>query len=170
MAVEFVKGLEKAMENLHKRGAFLTTSYGDKVNTMTISWGNVGYEWGRPIFTVMVRQSRYTHDLIEKCGEFTVCIPVGDKFKKALGICGSKSGRDIDKFQAAGIAVRKAKKVDTPVISGCDYNYECKIVYKQEMNPSQLSKDILNSSYTDGDFHTIYYGEIIACYTEENDD
>ncbi|MDP4087926.1 MAG: flavin reductase family protein [Bacillota bacterium] len=169
MTVEFTKNLEKAMENLHKRGAFLTTQNGDKVNTMTISWGNVGYEWGKPIFTVMVRQSRYTHELIENSGEFTVCVPVGDKMRKALGICGSKSGRDIDKFQAAGIALKDGKVTDTPVIANCDYNYECRIVYKQDMNPSLVSRDILNTSYADEDFHTFYFGEIVACYTEEQD-
>ncbi len=170
MAVEFIKNLEKAMENLHKRGAFLTTKNGDKENTMTISWGSVGYQWGKPIFTVMVRQSRYTHELIENGGEFTVSIPVGDKMKKALAICGSKTGRDVNKFDAAEITSIAGKVVSTPVIAGCEYIYECKIVYKQDMNPSLISKDILNTSYADDDFHTFYFGEIVACYTEEGND
>jgi flavin reductase (DIM6/NTAB) family NADH-FMN oxidoreductase RutF len=167
MAVNFIQNLEVAMENLHKKGAFLTVKSGEKVNTMTISWGNIGFEWGRPIFTVMVRQSRYTHELIENSDEFTVTIPVSDELKSSLAICGTKSGRDIDKFKETDIIAKKAKKVETPVIAGNAVQYECKIVYKHEMSTEMMHSNILNSSYKNGDLHTIYYGEIVECYLEE---
>ena len=47
------------------KGAFLTTAAGGRHNTMTIGWGALGNIWGKPVFTVMVRHSRYTHELIE---------------------------------------------------------------------------------------------------------
>jgi flavin reductase (DIM6/NTAB) family NADH-FMN oxidoreductase RutF len=168
MAANFVQNLEKGMEFLHKRGAFLTVKDSDKVNTMTISWGNIGYEWGMPIFTVMVRKSRYTHSLIDNSSEFTVSIPLKNDFKDALALCGSKSGRNIDKFKEANISLKSGRKVDTPVIDGCKLHYECKIVYKHEMNPDLLRNDIKNSSYINEDYHTVYYGEIVDCYLEED--
>jgi len=84
--------------------------------------------------------------------------------KNALAICGSKSGRDIDKFKKCNLTLEKSKAVDTPIIGDCELHYECKIVYKQEMNPVLLSKDIVESSYKTGDYHTLYYGEILETY------
>ena len=164
MKINFTEHLEKGMEFLHTQGAFLTVKSGDKTNTMTISWGNVGYEWNRPIFSVLVRKSRYTFDLMESADNFTVSIPLGKSLKNALAVCGSKSGRDIDKFKECNLTLENSKEVATPIIGECELHYECKIVYKQEMNPKLLSKDIVESSYVDGDYHTVYYGQIVATY------
>ena len=86
------------------RGILLTSEAEDCVNAMTIGWGTIGIEWGVPIFAAYVRTSRFTYDLIERTGEFTVCAPYGELSKtaaKAIGICGSKSGRDVDKLAQA---------------------------------------------------------------------
>ncbi|MDR3592738.1 MAG: flavin reductase family protein [Negativicutes bacterium] len=149
-----------------EKGAFLTTATDNKTNTMTIGWGSVGVIWGKPIFTVLVRQSRFTRDLIEESGEFTVSIPFGD-MREALNFCGSKSGRDFNKFNAAGLVLEPGKKVATPVIAGCNLHYECKIVYKQPMIPTALDRGYQNRCYKKGDYHTMYFGEIIAAYVTE---
>ncbi|MGH4137423.1 flavin reductase family protein [Clostridium sp.] len=164
MKVNFMENLEDGMEVLHTQGAFLTVKSGDKINTMTIGWGTVGYVWNKPIFTVMVRKSRYTYDFMENSDNFTVSIPLSKNLKNELMVCGSKSGRDIDKFKECNLTLEKSKKVDTPIISECELHYECKIVYKQEMNPELLSKDIVEGSYKTGDYHTLYYGEIVETY------
>ncbi len=165
MSANFVENLELGMEKLHKIGAFLTVKEGDRVNTMTISWGNIGFEWRRPIFTALVRKSRYTFDLIEKAESFTVSVPVNNNLKKELGFCGSKSGRDFDKFKECNLELVPSKAVETPIIGGEDMiHYECKIVYKQAMDPSLLDKKIQEECYGDDDYHTLYYGEIVECY------
>ncbi len=164
MQVNFLKGLEKGFDSLHQQGAFLTVKGKNKTNTMTISWGNVGFMWQRPIFTAMVRKSRYTYELIEETDNFTVSVPIGNELKKALAICGSKSGRDMDKFKEAGIVLLPSKTVDSPIIKGCNNYYECKIVYKQPMDSPLLLPEVQNSFYSDRDYHTLYYGEIVACY------
>lgn len=56
MSVNFTLNLEEAMEHLYKKGAFLTGSIDDKVNTMTISWGNIGFQWRKPVFIALVRE------------------------------------------------------------------------------------------------------------------
>ena len=166
MKENFTMSAEKGIQNLRKNGAFLTVKCGDKVNVMTIGWGNAGFEWGKPIFTILVRKSRYTHELIEKSGEFTVSIPFDDKFKQELTVCGTKSGRNADKVKECKLKLFKGASVSTPVVDGCNLYYECKIVYKHDMNAQNLDDSIIKSCYGDNDYHTIYYGEIVNVYTK----
>ena len=84
------------------RGILLTTKADGKVNTMTIGWGHIGIEWGKPIFVAYVRESRYTKQMLEANGEFTVNVPMGSIDGKILGYCGTKSGRDTDKIADLG--------------------------------------------------------------------
>ncbi|MDU2063993.1 MAG: flavin reductase family protein [Sporomusaceae bacterium] len=152
----------KVLKQLEK-GAFLTTSDGSKVNTMTIAWGNIGFLWGKPVFTILVRQSRYSKELLDQHGEFTVSLPYGD-LKEALALCGSKSGRDLDKITAAKLTAVPGKKVAVPVIGECDRFYECKVLYKQTMDSAALDDAEQDRWYKNGDYHTMYYGEIVASY------
>jgi flavin reductase (DIM6/NTAB) family NADH-FMN oxidoreductase RutF len=155
----------KVLEQLAK-GAFLTTADGTRYNTMTIGWGSIGYLWGKPVFTVMVRHSRYSYELLEKHGEFTVSFPF-DELKTAIALCGSKSGRDIDKFAAAKLTAQPGKKVQVPIIAECSRHYECKVIYKQDMLPDALDSAENSKWYGDNDYHTLYFGEIVASYTRD---
>lgn len=156
----------KVMQQL-PQGAFLTTASGEKVNSMTIGWGTIGIMWSKPVFTVMVRTSRFTHDLLAQSDDFTVSIPLKD-MKKELAVCGSKSGRNMDKLALAGIHTQPAKKVKTPVIAGAGLHYECKLIYKQDMESAALADGLLNACYPNqNDYHTIYVGEIVATYLDD---
>jgi flavin reductase (DIM6/NTAB) family NADH-FMN oxidoreductase RutF len=158
----------KALEMLPK-GAFLTTSDGDKrVNTMTISWGSIGHIWNKPIFMVMVRPSRYSFELIEHHPEFTVSFSVNNRLKNALALCGTQSGRDINKFEQANLHLQAGKEVNVPVIEECELHYECKVVHKQVMVPEFFNESYDGKWYPEKDYHTMYYGEIVACYTTQS--
>lgn len=148
------------------QGAFLTVKFGSRVNTMTIGWGSIGFIWGRPVFTVMVRKSRYTHELIENASDFTVSVPLNGALKDELSLCGTKSGRDIDKINESGLKLREGQKTESPVIDGCDIYVECKIVYKQAMDSGNLDRGIERSSYPSGDYHTFYCGKIEKIYSD----
>ena len=82
-----------------KSGVLITGKDENKTNSMTISWGMAGIEWGKPVFVTFIRESRFTKTLIDKNGEFTVNIPLDESAKKILAYCGSKSGRDVDKMK-----------------------------------------------------------------------
>ncbi len=161
--VKFNEYAKDVVEQIGK-GAFLNTKYHDKKNTMTIGWGNMGIIWGKPVFTVAVRYSRHTYELIDKAGEFSISVPLSGNLKKELGFCGSKSGRDFDKFKECGFTEVKGQKTNTPLIGECDIHYECKVVYKQAMEPALIDKSIDDKFYTNNDFHVLYYGEIVGCY------
>lgn len=162
--INFTENIEKAMEYLHRNGAFLTVKNGDNINTMTISWGNIGFEWARPIFTVLVRKSRYTHEFLNNSNEFTVSIPLNNSLNKELAYCGSKSGKDVDKIRSCSLTLQDAKVTSTPIIGNCGMYYECKIVYHQEMDLNNLSNDIKEKFYNADEKHELYYGEIVSCY------
>ncbi|BDR69466.1 hypothetical protein K144313037_08780 [Clostridium tetani] len=162
--MKFEETLGRAIDLIKEKGAFLTIKDDDKVNTMTIGWANIGYQWRMPIFSVMVRKSRYTYELIEKASEFTVSIPVDVNLKKELNFCGSKSGRDVDKIKECNLKLEKGKKIETPIIDNCEMHFECKILYKEAMVKENLSEDIKDKFYKDGDYHTFYYAEILDCY------
>ncbi|MDR1485141.1 MAG: flavin reductase family protein [Planctomycetaceae bacterium] len=162
--MKFNENLEAVLHRLGKGGAFLTVKNGERVNTMTIGWGLIGIQWQLPMFTVLVRPSRFTFGLIDTALDFTVSVPKNDNFSKALTICGSKSGRDTDKFEVAGLVTKPSQKVATPVIAGDLYNYECRITYKTPLNPTVIPNEIVRACYPINDFHTLYFGEIVSCY------
>lgn len=154
-----------ALENLQK-GAFLNTKTEDKENSMTIAWGNIGYMWKKPVFTVMVRYSRYTYELIEKAKEFTVSIPFDDGMKEALKICGTKSGKDVNKLEEAKLNKSRGIKVSSFMIEDCKLHYECKVICKQSIDRAQMD-EVVSKNYKDGNYHVLYYGEILGCYIKK---
>ena len=154
---------EEALSLLNK-GAFLTTKDGDLENTMIISWGTFGQMWKKPVMMVMVRGSRYTYDLLENAGEFTVTFPKTEELKEAWKVAGTKSGRDMNKFQACGIKLKDAKSISTPIIDTPGLQFECRVLYKTPMEGAGLPETIREDIYSEEDYHTLYYAEIFEIY------
>ena len=161
--------------NALKKGVLLTTKAEGKVNTMVISWGALGIEWGRPIFTTYVREHRFTKSLLDKNAEFTVNIPLGEWDKKRIKrICGTQSGYDIDKIKETGLTLVDGVKVDVPAIKELALTLECKVIYKRKQDKNLMPSDIIEREYpqdvpgtyygSNRDFHTAYYGEIVKAY------
>jgi len=157
-----------------KSGILLTTKAGDTVNTMTIGWGKLGIEWNRPVFIAYVRETRYTKQLLEESGEFTVNIPYGDFDSKILGYCGTKSGRDTNKIQDLGLTLIDSDQVQVPGIQELPLTLECKVIYQEQQNLNRLPQEILTRFYPVmdeagfRDYHIAYYGEIVNAYLVES--
>ena len=134
-------------------------------NVMAIGWGIVGTVWRRPIFNVLVRPSRHTYKLIEETGEFTVNI-VPPQLKEVVQYCGTVSGRDHNKFKEKQLTAIPSIRVKTPIIKECILHFECQVVHKSDLIPSELAKPIVSQFYAKGDFHRVYFGEIVACQRE----
>ena len=157
-----------------KRGILLTTKAEGKVNTMTIGWGSIWVEWGRPVFVSYVRVGRHTRQLLDACGEFTVNIPYGEVDSKILGFCGTKSGRDTDKVAELGLELVESSVVSVPGIRQFPLTLECKILTQKVQNIPMLPDAIRNRYYpehvdssnsgSNEDFHIAYYGEIVNAY------
>ena len=156
--------LSKEMFEQLEKGAFLTTKVGDKVNTMTIAWGGINFVWYRPVFVAYVRYSRDTYQMLENGSEFTINVPLTKDLKKELSFCGTKSGRDYDKIEKCGLHLKDSRSIQTPIISDCDLHFECKVVYKQALEPGMIPQDVKERFYRDNNYHVVYYGEIVDSY------
>ncbi len=157
-----------------KGGVLLTTKSGEQINTMTISWGMLGIEWHRNIFTVFVREGRYTRELLDKAEEFTINIPVGEFDKSILGYAGGNSGRDGDKIKALGLTPMGGVNISTPGIKELPLTLECKLFYRQVQDVATLPREVYEQCYPQGvessfpranrDAHIAFYGEIVGAY------
>ena len=147
------------------KGALLTTKDGKEVNTMTIGWGMIGIEWGKPVFLALVRQSRHTKQLLDATGEFTVNIPLDAFDKKIIGYCGSKSGREVDKIKELALTLEEPEVISVPGIRQLPLTLECKVLYQQTQDASVFPQGIVDRYYPQPyDDHTVYYGEIVSAY------
>lgn len=158
-------------------GILLTTKRNEEVNTMTIGWGTIGIDWSRPIFIAYVRESRYTKQLLEDNGEFTINVPLDSVDKKVLGICGTKSGRDMNKIKELGLTLEEPLTISVPGIKELPLTLECKVLYKQKQDLSAIPDDILARYYpveddtlhpgSERDYHIAYTAQILKAYIIE---
>lgn len=93
---------ENAIRLIRDEWALITAGDQKKWNTMTVSWGGIGELWGKDVAMIFIRPQRYTYEFIEREDYFTMSF-FEKEYKKALSLCGSKSGRDIDKAKEAGL-------------------------------------------------------------------
>ena len=164
----FAELLPKATEQL-PRGAFLTAG-GEVWNPMTIGWGQFGVVWARPVVTVMVRKSRYTHSLMEQTDVFTVSIPREKEMSKELAFCGVKSGRNVNKEKEANLSRVAPRAGGAEGVAGCGLVFECRIAQKQLLDLDALDPAFRekyygsNQALANGDPHVLYVGEVLAAY------
>jgi len=79
----------------------ITAGNEQKFNGMTASWGGIG-NWNKPVAFILVHTDRNTYKFIEKEEYFTLSF-FDDKYRPALMLFGTKSGRDMDKTKEAGL-------------------------------------------------------------------
>ena len=146
-----------------KRGAFLMV----EGNPMTIGWGQFGVLWGRQTFSVYVRKSRFTHDLLEHAQTFTVSVPHPGTMSDALAFCGRHSGRSVHKMKELQASLFPAKYGCQNGFSGCHFHIECRILFRSVLDEHTLEDPaLLSRYYADGDPHTMLIGEIIGMSEE----
>ncbi len=139
----------------------VTVKNGDKINTMTASWGALGYLWKKPTATMYLRPQRYTTELLKDCEYYTLSF-LSDKYADQIQYMGTHSGRSEDKYAATGL---------TPVAEG-DYAYIgeayqvifCRKVYDAVVDidcaAEHMKKMLAEQMYPAGDNHHMIYGEI----------
>lgn len=131
-------------------------------NTMTASWGGLGVLWGHPVATIYIRPQRYTYEFIEQ-GEYFTLAFFGTEYRKALALCGAKSGRDIDKVKECGFTVM-AGEGGAPYFAEAELVLVCRKAYYQDLDPSHFLDGDIMSHYEQHDYHRMYIGQIVEAY------
>lgn len=131
-------------------------------NMMTASWGFMGEMWGSDCAIAMIRPQRHTWKFVEKSDYFTLSF-YGDN-KEIHKICGSKSGREVNKTELTGL---------TPVFSDDTVYFEearmvliCKKQYVEQLKSDSFTDKEPLKWYND-DLHYMVIGKIEKVLVKE---
>lgn len=142
-----------------KEWALVTAGSKSKCNTMTVSWGGVGVLWGKNVIYIFIRDSRYTKEFIDN-GDFFSISFLDNAYRDALNYCGAHSGRDVDKFEEAGLT--PAFRHSIPYPDEANFVILCKKMAAVPITEDSFTDSSISKKwYADGDMHTMYVGEII---------
>lgn len=120
-----------------------------KENIITIAAVSF-FSFEPPMVMIGIVPSRYSFELIQSCEDYTINLPT-EELLPAVKICGSKSGRDVNKWELAELTPKKSVEVTSLIIEECPVNLECKIVEKIDLNGT----------------HVWYVGEIVSAHVSK---
>lgn len=147
---------------------WLLLTAGDEVrhNTMTASWGAVGFIWKVPASTVYVRPQRYTLEFMEKHDYYSICF-FDESHRKTLAFCGANSGRDCNKDEETGLTPVFDQKA--PYYAQARMVLICKKLYKQNLQKDGfVDENMIDQFYPENDLHEMFIGEITEVLINEN--
>ncbi len=137
----------------------ITAGSGEKVNTMTASWGGAGVLWNKNVITCYVRPQRYTRELIDNSEYFSVSF-LPEQYRSQLVYCGRVSGREEDKIAKAELTVRNDRQA--PYFEQADTVFICKKLYVGEIKPEgMVFPELDQANYPAKDYHFVYIAEIV---------
>lgn len=120
-----------------------------KPNIITLAWAGVVCS-EPPTLSISIRPHRYSYGLIKEQGEFVVNIPTTEIMKET-DICGTVSGKDVDKFKLTKLTPEKAKFVKPPLIKECPVSLECRVKSSTKLGT-----------------HEMFIGEILAVHVDKS--
>ncbi len=159
---------EDAIEMIGKEWMLISAGTPEKFNTMTASWGGLGYLWNKPVAFIFVRPERYTYAFIEENKHVTLSF-LGSEHRDILNFCGTKSGREHDKAKETGLTPI-ATEAGNVAFGQSRLTLEGRKLYRSEMAPEDfLDNTVLERWYNDqpgGSLHVVYVIEIENVYEQ----
>jgi len=144
---EFAK-VNQASKHPAKVALAIVKDKNDKYNMITLEWF-MRTSIKPPMFAISIGHTRYSHECLQDVRFFNLCLP-SKEMAKVSKICGSKSGRDIDKFEETGVEWFAGRLAKLPILKDAKANFECKII----------------TQVRSGD-HTIFVGEVKHSWVDE---
>jgi flavin reductase (DIM6/NTAB) family NADH-FMN oxidoreductase RutF len=138
----------------------------ERPNPMTVSWGGLGTLWNRPVATVYVRPTRYTFALLSAEPAFTLNF-LPERHRAALELCGSVSGRDTDKWSAAGLHAVAGAEVAVARVAEAELALECRVLATVDLDPERFLDPAIHGLYPRRDYHRMFLGEVVAAWAAE---
>lgn len=150
-------------QKIGKDWMLITAKDQNTVNTMTAAWGGLGVMWGKDVAYIVVRDSRYTKELIDKSETFSLSF-FAPKYHDTLKYLGAVSGRDEDKITNSKLHVSYHEEI--PFIDEASTVIVCKKMCKQPLTKDNFTMDSIDEKwYSNGDYHNLYIGEIVSILT-----
>lgn len=138
----------------------------ESYNMMTASWGGAGILWNKKIAWCVIRPQRYTREFMEKNDIFTLSF-FDEQYRDALNLCGSKSGREINKTEATGFTPISCDLPGATSFKQARMIIECRKIYFQDLQPSNFLDPSIEECYPKKDYHRMYIGEIVNCWIKK---
>lgn len=157
---------ENAIKLIGDKWMLVTARDSAKFNMMTASWGTIGYLWNKPVVFIFIRPQRYTFGFLEEKENFTISF-FGEQYRDALKICGSMSGRDVNKLEKTGLTPRYTE-AGSVAFEEANLILECKKMYADFLNPEAfIDTAIVSAHYPAKDFHKVYVAEIVKAWEKK---
>lgn len=108
----------------------------ENANITTVAWtGVINSE--PPMVYVSLRPTRHSYNIIKETKEFVINMP-DEKLIWETDYCGTKSGKDTDKFEEAHLTKEKCKFIKTVAIAECPISLECKLKEIKELGSHHM--------------------------------
>ena len=162
---------DNVIQLIGKEWMLVTAGDENSFNTMTASWGGMGYIWERPSTFIFIRDTRYTYQFLQQHESFTLSF-FNEKYRNALRICGTMSGRNTDKVKEAGLT-----PLETPSglmsFEEARMIIECKKMFVQELDYANLTEPykskIMEEAYkNESSKHQMFISEIVNIWIQRN--
>ena len=157
--------IENAMKLIGRDWMLISAQKGGAVNTMTASWGSMGVLWNKAVCTVFIRPQRYTYEFAEATDTLTLSF-FDESYRDALKFCGTKSGRDCDKFKETGLSY--SIENGAPIINEARLTLVCKKLYADDLKEDKFLSSEPLVNYKAGDFHRFYICEVEKVFMRED--
>ena len=150
---------ENFIDLIGNKWMLITASDGERVNTMTASWGGVGELWNKNVSFSFIRPTRYTYEFVEKSDYYTLCF-FDEEYREKLAYLGKVSGRDEDKISKMGLTVVKDGEIS--YFDEAKYVLVCRKLYKDDIEMENFTVMSFGEKiYAEGNLHRMYVGEIL---------
>ena len=128
--------------------AVISVGRGDAANLITLAY--VGKVCSKPpVIAISIQPRRHSYQLIENHGEFVINYPTYEQLRE-MDYCGTRSGRDVNKWEELNLTKEKASVVEVPLVKEFPWNMECKVINRTELGS-----------------HVCYFGEVVAVHSDE---
>lgn len=158
---------EDFIADISEEWMLVTAGTKDSFNTMTASWGGIGFLWGKPVAFVFIRPERHTFGFMEAGTTFTLSF-LGNENRDIYKVCGSTSGRDTDKIAATGLRPTETGKGNI-LFEQCRLGLECRTLYSDMLTAEAFKdKELIDRWYgSHGGLHKMYVAEITDAWIKE---
>ena len=149
--------------SIGKQWMLITAGDENGYNTMTASWGGMGIMWNKNVAFAFIRPQRYTLEFVDNSEYFTLCF-FPEEYRPALTVCGTKSGRDIDKAKETGLT--PCFDLSAPYFQQASTVLVCRKMYGQYFDEKSVIDESVKANYANNDYHKMFIAEIMEVYTK----